>query len=110
MILELFALLIILALFFVVLGFSTGAKVYSIVGFVFLFLLGAWVILYNFTGKVDGLQYRSGLVVNSSSGVDVVSYQYVTYNDETTFWFGFLLSIISLFSVWLVYALGKEGG
>ena len=73
------------------------------VGLVILFLLGAWIILYNYTGQDSyGLQYQNGTTIITSGDTINISPVYVTYNDNTTFWVGFLLSIIGLSGMFLV--------
>jgi hypothetical protein len=73
------------------------------VGLVILFLLGAWIILYDSTGKdVHGLEYRTGYNITTTGTLQSIVYTYETYNDNTTFWVGFLLSIIGATGMFLV--------
>lgn len=74
------------------------------VGMVILFLLSAWIILYSSTGRDSfGLEYKIGSNITTVGSTTVVTDSYVTYNDQTTFWVGFLLAIIALSGIFLVY-------
>lgn len=107
MILEIFVVLVIISLALIYFGYYTNPplRVYSIVGFVFLFILGSWVCLYNYMPsnfQTSGLQYQIGSNVTTTSSSTIVSNVYAVYNDATTFWVGFILSFISGISIWLI--------
>jgi len=106
MILEIFILLLAVIGFLCWYGYYTKIRMFAIVGMSILFLLSAWIILYNYTGKDSyGLQYRNGTTITEqNSTVTIITYNYTTYSDQTTFWVGFLLAIISIGGVFLVYA------
>jgi hypothetical protein len=111
MILEIFALLVAIAFVLVYFGYYSDLRVYSIVGFVFLFILSAWVLLSSFMSiqfATSGLQYYSGSNITVVGSSTIVSDMYSTYNDTTTFWVGFILSLISGFSVWLIMVHDKR--
>jgi hypothetical protein len=114
MILEIFGLLVFLALALIYFGYYTNPplRVYSIVGFVFLFILGSWVMLYQYMPSnfaTAGLQYKSGSIINSTDATNVIiTNVYSNYNDPSTFWVGFTLALMSAFSIWLVTA--HDGG
>lgn len=98
MILELFIVLVVIALVFIGLGiYSEEMRVFGIIGCLFLFLLGVFIILPN------SLEVRSGSTVTDlGGGVTDVSYEYVVYNDVTTHYVGYFLSIIGFFGIFLV--------
>ena len=103
MILEMFILLMGISAFFAWYGYYTKIRAFSVVGLSIFFLLGAWIILYNYTNQdAYGLQYKTGSILNTTGGVTVVSYTYATYNDNTAYWVGYLLSIISAVGIFLV--------
>ena len=106
MILDMFIALLVIVIFLVWLGLvPTKIKVFSIVGLVILFLLGSWIIFYSYTGKDNlGLQYKTGSNITSVGSTTVITYNYSTYNDATTFWVGLLLSITSGIGILLVGA------
>lgn len=104
MILNIFIVLLSICAFLMVFGYYSKIRMFAMVGLVILFLLGSWIILYNFSGKDSfGLQYRSGTNITIvDASYTSITYDYVTYNDNTTFWVGFLLSIIGLSGMFLV--------
>ena len=84
-------------------GYYSKIRMFAMVGLIILFLLGAWIILYNYTGYDSyGLQYQSGTNITTIGDNTLVYPIYTTYNDNTTFWVGFLLSIIGLSGMFLV--------
>ena len=104
MILEIFILLLCICAFLMVFGYYSKIRMFAMVGLIILFLLGAWIILYNYTGKDSyGLQYQSGTTVVQNGTITTVTPTYVTYNDNTTFWVGFLLSIIGMTGMFIVF-------
>lgn len=98
MILELFIVLIVIALVFIGLGlYSEDMRVFGIIGCLFLFLLGVFVILPN------SLEVRSGSnITDLGTGVTLVDYNYVSYNDQTTHYVGYFLSIVGFLGIFLI--------
>jgi len=98
MILELFITLMIIALAFIGLGlYKEEMRAFGIIGSLFLFLLGILVIVPN------NLEYKTGSNVTELSATDtVVVYNYVSYNDSTTHYVGYFISIIGFLGVLLV--------
>ncbi len=97
MILELFVVLVALALVFIALGlYSDELKVLGIVGCLFIFLLGVYIILPN------NLEIRSGSNVTYNGLTTSIDYKYVVYNDDTTHYVGYFLSIVGLFGILFV--------
>lgn len=96
MILSLFVLLLILALLLIGLGYAVNESAYSIVGFVFIFVLSASALIPNTleykTG--DAVQvnytYSGGVPVSSQASIDSV---YDSY--PNTRWFGIWVAILS---------------
>jgi hypothetical protein len=107
MILDIFFVLVFISLALIYFGFYTNPplRVYSIVGFVFLFILSTWVCLYNYMPsnfQTSGLQYKVGSNVSTIGSSTIVTDIYSVYNDATTFWVGFILAFISGMSIWLL--------
>ena len=97
MILELFVVLIVVALVLIALGLYVKIAAFSVIGCVFLFLLGVYIILPN------DLELRTGSnVIDNGAGGYNVSYVYSSYNDSTTHNVGYLLAIIGFLGVFLV--------
>jgi hypothetical protein len=98
MILELFIVLIVIALVFIGLGlYSEELRVFGIIGCLFLFLLGVFIILPN------SLDIRSGSnITDLGSGSTSVVYSYVPYNDSTTHYVGYFLSIVGFLGIFLI--------
>lgn len=102
MILELFIVLLILALVFIGLGlYSEDLRSFGIIGCLFLFLLGVFIILPN------NLEIKSGSIVNTTGGVSDITYQYVVYNDVTTHYVGYFLSIVGVLGIILLPIIRK---
>ena len=81
----------------VAVGFSTQERPLLFVGLTFFFLLGT--ILLGGT-----LEYETGLLVNATStNVTSVTYQSTDYNSGLSHTFGFLMTIISGLSMWIMY-------
>ena len=107
MILDLFIVLIIIALALVWLGVYIKIELFGIVGFLFLFLLAAWVILpNNLTG--GALQYETGITAVTSGATTVITYNYSNYADQTTHYVGYFLAISSLAGIFLVWTANKK--
>lgn len=98
MILELFIVLVAISLVFIGLGlYSQELSPFSIIGCLFLFLLGIYIILPN------NLEIRSGsTLVDDGSGNYTSTYNYVAYNDVTTHYVGYFISIVSMLSIFLI--------
>jgi hypothetical protein len=103
MILEIFILLLSIGGFFMWYGFFSGVRAFSIVGLTIFFLLGSYILLYQYSGQdVSGLQYRSGNTVTSIGSTTTITYNYTTWNDNTTFWVGLFFTVISGIGIVLV--------
>jgi hypothetical protein len=105
MIIDLFGVILIISIVCLVLGYFTGDSHYAFVGLFFIFLLGIYIFTNN-------LEYETGISIVSSynmtngslsgSSSDVV-YNYSTFNDTYTRWFGVLLSVSSAFGMALMF-------
>lgn len=103
MILSIFIMLLAIVAFLMLFGYYSKIRMFAMVGLVILFLLGSWIILYNFSGKDSyGLQYKIGSNITTVGSSSIITYNYTTYADNTTFWVGFLLSIIGMSGMFLV--------
>lgn len=97
MILELFIVLIVIALVFIGLGlYSDEMRVFGIIGCLFLFLLGIFIIIPN------QLYIRSGSTITSVNSSTIASYNYIPYNDQTTHYVGYFLSIVGMLGILLI--------
>ena len=89
-----------------VFGYYSKIRAFSVVGLSILFILSSWIILYSYkANNFDplGLQYSSGdTVTQVNSTTTIISHNYVTYNDTTTMYVGYLLAIVSMFGIILV--------
>ena len=102
MILEVFIVFMALALILILLGFIMDMTILSIVGFLFIFVLNAFVIMpYN-------LYYVSGSVINSSGALTYVSHVYTAYNDATTHYIVYYLFIMSFLGVILIFLVKRR--
>jgi hypothetical protein len=112
MILDLFIVLLFIACFLIVIGLMTPYKYLAVVGFVFLFILFSWVLLHKYTPTLsNGLQYRIGSNVTTIGSTSEIVYLYDTYDDDSTYWIGYLGAIVSFFSMWIVVVVtNKQGG
>ena len=104
MILQMFVMLLCVCAFLMVYGYYSKIRMFSMVGLVILFLLGSWIILYNYTGKdAYGLEYRTGTNITQVDATNtLIEYTYATYSDATAYWVGYLLSLIGIFGMFLV--------
>ena len=103
MIFEIFVLLLGVVAFLCWFGYYSKIRAFAVVGMSILFILSSWVILYSFNERnVSGLEYKSGFNTTDVAGSTITTYQYSLYNDDTTFWVGFLLAIVSAVGIWLV--------
>ena len=103
MILDLFALILILALVLIVLGFVfKDWSAISLVGFSIIFILS--IVILN-----SGLQYESGatILTNITTSVTTVSYNYIDWSDSNTHTIGYLLSVVGL--IGMVFILWGTG-
>lgn len=96
MILDLFIVLLALAVVALVLGYFTGDSVYAFIGLAFLFILGT----YLFTNNVE---YETGSIVSTNytyNGTQVLSqsttvtYVNTSFSGTNARWFGVLLSVL----------------
>lgn len=104
MILELFITLVFIALVFIGLGlYSDDMRAFGIIGCLFLFLLGVFIVLpYN-------LEYRSGSTITDLGGGNTSQvYTYNDYNDNTTHSVGYFLAIIGALGVFLLPIIEKK--
>jgi hypothetical protein len=103
MILELFITLVGIALIFIGLGvYSDDLKVFGIIGSLFLFLLGIMIVIPN------SLEVKTGSTITDlGGGVTSNVYNYTNYNDNTTHYVGYFLSIIGLFGILLIPIIKK---
>lgn len=104
MILELFIVLIAIALVFIALGlYSNELRMFGVIGCLFLFLLGVFIILPT------SLEIRSGSnITDLGAGVTQVDYSYVAYNDQTTHYVGYFLSIVGALGIFLIPIVNKN--
>lgn len=108
MILDMFIVIVGICLFLIWFGIYAKRKLFSIVGLSIFFILSSWIILYSSSGyNLSGLEYRTGQVITQSGFSSIVTYQYATYNDGTTFWVGFLFNIVSLFGLVIVWGMDE---
>ena len=98
MILELFLTLVGIALIFIGLGvYSDELRVFGIIGSLFLFLLGILVVIPN------SLEVKSGSTITDlGGGVTSNVYNYVSYNDDTTHYVGYFLSVVGILGMILI--------
>lgn len=103
MILELFFVLIVIALVLIGMGlYSEDMRMFGIIGCLFLFLLGVYVILPN------NLEVKNGFnLVDYGNGTTETTYIYQAYNDSTTHYIGYFLSIIGIFGMFLIPVITK---
>jgi hypothetical protein len=96
MILEMFLVLIAIAIFCMWWGEKTNELTWTIVGCFIFFILGSWVIFGKYTGyDLSGLQYQTGVFLNQTSATETMATNiYTSYDDKTTFWVGLFLSIM----------------
>jgi hypothetical protein len=109
MMLSLFIIFLVLAFVLVWLGYFIDIRAISVVGFVFLFILSFTInpsISSLYGGK--GLELESNRTAVTSGDTTVTTYNYITYSDSTTIFFGYLLGIIGAVCFWLVLA--NRGG
>lgn len=104
MIVEIFLVLIGIAVLAIVYGEVTKELSWAVVGFSIVFILSGWVLFGYYTGKdTAGLEFRSGSTMNMSDPSNVVvSYTYTSYGDDSTFWIGLFLTIMSGLGLLLV--------
>jgi hypothetical protein len=105
MILALWVSILALAALLLVLGYFTGDPHYAFVGLFFIFLLGMYVLLGN-------LQYETGMAVTTSyvytngsvqDSTTIIDYEYTSYNDQYTRWFGLILAVSAGFGMVLSF-------
>lgn len=92
MILELYAVLLLLSFFIVYLGFKYD-NMYGVVGFFFIFLLSL-VLISN------SLQYQTGFVQIANTSVANITnttqtFTYTNYKDTSSHWIGYFLALAS---------------
>lgn len=94
MILELFIVLITVAIILIALGYYMDMSELSVVGFVFLFILSSFVLLPRNLELKTGEQVITNSTISNIT-TSQISYTYEKYNDNTTHYIGYFLSIIS---------------
>lgn len=100
MLLPLFLVLLGLSLFFVILGYWVSESAYSIIGFIFLFVLSTTILLPGTLQQASGVNetttytYGANLSLSSTTmnSVDNV----VSFPVSSQRWFGLWLAIISI--------------
>lgn len=89
MILELFAILLLLSFYIIWIGFRYDDNGFRIVGFFFIFLLSL-VLISN------SLSYQTGAIINTNNAsTTTIINQYTNYTDSSSHWIGYFLAIIS---------------
>lgn len=97
MIVETFIVFVALAIFCMLYGEWTKELSWTIVGCSILFILAGWVVFGKYTGWSPlGLEFQTGVFINQTSASEtVVTNVYSSYDDVTTFWIGFFLTIMA---------------
>ena len=106
MILELFVVLLGLALVLIALGVYIKIEFFSIIGFLFIALLSLFVIMPQYLGIAEytgSLEYRVGANISVVNSTTMIVDTYATYSDDTTFWIGLLLFFLGLFSAVILW-------
>lgn len=88
MILELFVVLLLVALVAIGLGYFTGDPHYAYVGLFFLFVLG--IVLFS-----NNVEYTSGMNVTTVGATTTVTYINTSFTGDYARWFGIFLSVAS---------------
>lgn len=104
MILELFAVLLVVSFFLIYLGFEYEDGMYTTIGFFFIFLLS--LVLIN-----NSLTYHTGSSIQTlNSSMTVVTNNYTTYSDTSSHWIGYFLAVASSIGMILsfMYPNGKK--
>lgn len=88
MILDIYILLLVIAAFFICLGFylKGNADIFKFVGFAFLFLLGIIIM----PGMPTALEYESGATITEAGGTTTLVKEYTEYSSFT---YGFYIAI-----------------
>ena len=93
MILEVWVVLMTLAIVFLTLGYFMNIDLFRIVGIVFVFLLGTIFM-------ASGLEYKSGSTVTTVGATNTIVNNYTTYDNHTI---GFYITIAgALGFVWIM--------
>ena len=110
MILEIFILLMIISLFLIGLGYAVKESVYTIIGFLFLFFLGVFILwpglLQVQTGQTEQTtytyeEYNNVSLVNFTSQTTTYNYEY--FDDDHSERFGIFLTIIGAIGLIVSY-------
>lgn len=101
MIIEIYVLLVLIALIFVFFGWYMRTDVLRIIGFSFLFLLGV-VMTPGFPGSID---VPNGQTITMDNGTYTVANTYLEYQNVT---FGFFMQIMGAFGVFLVWMARRD--
>lgn len=102
MILEVFGIFVLLSIALIFLGFHVNVMAYSLIGFLFLFLV-------SFTLINSSLQYETGATVTDVAGVQTVEYQYTTFTDNSHY-YGYYLAVASGIGMAVTLASGTRWG
>lgn len=104
MLLELFLMLVALAVFFVVLGYWVSESAYSIIGFIFLFVLSTSILMPGALQHSTGMNetttytYTDG---NLTSTMMVTVDNLAEYPVSSQRWFGIWIAIISVIGMFI---------
>lgn len=134
MIVEVFLVFIGIALVCMIIGEMTKELSWTAVGCIIFFILITWVVFGKYTAPsvigadAKGLEFRSGEIESYSYvcsscldsrfsnstgntttvGSKTTTYIYSSYDDGTTFWIGFFLSMIASLSILLLFVDRKK--
>lgn len=70
-------------------GYWVHIPIFGAIGCTLLFLLSVFIILPN------GLQFKTGEIMNVTGNTSTTTFTYASYNDSTTHWFGYFLAVLS---------------
>lgn len=109
MILDMFIVLILISIAFIVIGVYIKVELFSIIGFLFLACLGLFVVLSAYTSTPNYLQYQNGYNITTSGSSTIVQPIYVTWADNMTLIVGWTMSLLGLFSAIFLYWIHRKG-
>lgn len=99
-----------LSLILIILGYSIGEASYSIIGFVFLFLLSTSVLIPNNMDIPTGVDINTTYTYNSSGTLlNADAIEVDTFSNPNTRFYGIWLSIIAGAGTFLVWNFTKGG-
>ena len=106
MILDLFGVLIVIALFFVWFGYYTREGVFTLVGLTFLFLLGVHLMTTGLTYSVGAIENAT---VSGNSTITTITTQYDSFSGDSSHWYGFLLATIGAAGFGFIWFINRKG-